>query len=390
MNKALLVLEDGSYFYGDSFASDGETFGELVFNTAMTGYQEVLTDPSYKGQIVVMSYPEIGIYGINDEDFESNGIKVAGFVVYRSVKKPSNYRSTKSFVDYLKENNIVAIEGIDTRMLIKKIRDRGVIKGAISTKDLSVESLFKRLKQQNDLDSIDLVKEVSVDAVKNSQNNSKWRVAVVDCGSKEGIIRELKKLKADVITVPYTIDFEDLKKLNVDGVFISNGPGNPAILKKTILLVRNVLENRIPLAGICLGHQLIALAIGGKTYKMKFGHRGINHPVKDLETQRILITTHNHGFAVDPESVGIYGMTNKEQNPEFVFNNIDKFKDLIGMTSEGFRVKITHISLNDGTIEGIKLLDYPVLCVQYHPEASPGPHDAKEFFRDFLKIVFSR
>lgn len=390
MKKALLVLEDGSYFYGNSFASEGETFGELVFNTAMTGYQEVLTDPSYKGQIVVMSYPEIGIYGTNDEDIESSGIKVAGFVVYSSVGEPSNHRAKKSFVDYLKENNIVAVEGIDTRMLIKKIREKGVIKGAISTQDLNVESLLRKLKQQRELDSLDLVKEVSTSTIVGSQNNSDWRVAIVDCGVKEGIIKELKKLKASVITVPYTINFEELRNLKINGVIISNGPGNPAILGKTVSLVRDILKTKIPMAGICLGHQLISLAIGAKTYKMKFGHRGINHPVKDLETKRILITTHNHGFAVDPESIGISGITNKEQDPRFIFENINKFEDLVGKTSEGFRVRVTHISLNDGTVEGIRLLDYPAFCVQYHPEASPGPHDAKDFFKDFAELVFSR
>lgn len=390
MKKALLILEDGSYFYGNSFASEGETFGELVFNTAMTGYQEVLTDPSYKGQIVVMSYPEIGIYGINDEDIESNGIKVAGFVVYSSVSEPSNHRAKKSFVDYLKENNIVAVEGIDTRMLIKKIREKGVVKGAISTQDLNAESLLRKLKQQRELDSLDLVKEVSTNTIIDSQNDSDWRVAIVDCGVKEGIIRELRKLKASVITVSYTTNFEELRNLKVNGVVISNGPGNPAILGRTISLVRDILKSKIPVAGICLGHQLISLAIGAKTYKMKFGHRGINHPVKDLETKKILITTHNHGFAVDPESIGIRGITNKEQDPKFIFENINKFEDLVGKTSEGFRARITHISLNDGTVEGIRLLDYPAFCVQYHPEASPGPHDAKDFFKDFAELVFSR
>ncbi len=390
MKKALLVLEDGSYFYGESFASDGETFGELVFNTGMTGYQEILTDPSYKGQIVVMSYPEIGIYGINYEDVESDTIKVAGFIVYSSVKEPSNYRATKSLADYLKENEVVAVEGIDTRMLIKRIREKGVIKGAISTQDLNVESLLAKLKKQQELDSLDLVKEVSTDKVIESQSDSDWRVVLIDCGCKRGIIRELEKLKASVIVVPYTIDFEELRSFKVHGVIISNGPGNPVILERTISLVKDILRYKMPVAGICLGHQLISLAVGARTYKMKFGHRGINHPVKDLEREKILITTHNHGFAVDPESIGIKGITNKEQDPRFIFENIDKFKNLAGTSPEGYRLKITHISLNDGTVEGIRLLDFPAFSVQYHPEASPGPHDAKEFFKDFMNFVFTR
>lgn len=390
MKKALLVLEDGSYFYGESFASDGETFGELVFNTATTGYQEILTDPSYKGQIVVMSYPEIGIYGINYEDVESDTIKVAGFIVYSSVKEPSNYRARKSLADYLKENDVVAVEGIDTRMLIKRIREKGVIKGAISTQDLNVESLLAKLKKQQELDSLDLVKEVSTDKVIESQRDSGWRVALIDCGCKRGIIRELEKLKASVIVVPYTIDFEKLRNFKVHGVIISNGPGNPVVLERTISLVKDILRYKMPVAGICLGHQLMLLAIGARTYKMKFGHRGINHPVKDLEREKILITTHNHGFAVDPESIGIKGITNKEQDPRFIFENIDKFKNLVGTSLEGYRLKITHISLNDGTVEGIRLLDFPAFSVQYHPEASPGPHDAREFFQDFMNYVFAR
>ncbi|MFN4189521.1 MAG: glutamine-hydrolyzing carbamoyl-phosphate synthase small subunit [Pseudothermotoga sp.] len=390
MKKALLVLEDGSHFYGESFASDGEAFGELVFNTGMTGYQEILTDPSYKGQIVVMSYPEIGIYGINYEDVESDTIKVAGFIVYSSVKEPSNYRARKSLADYLKEHGVVAVEGIDTRMLIKRIREKGVIKGAISTQDLNVESLLAKLKKQQELDSLDLVKEVSTDKVIESQSDSNWRLALIDCGCKRGIIRELEKLKASVIVVPYTIDFEKLRNFKVHGVIISNGPGNPVVLERTISLVKDILRYKMPVAGICLGHQLMSLAIGARTYKMKFGHRGINHPVKDLEREKILITTHNHGFAVEPESIGIKGITNKEQDPRFIFENIDKFKNLVGTSPEGYRLKITHISLNDGTVEGIRLLDFPAFSVQYHPEASPGPHDAKEFFKDFMNLVFSR
>lgn len=391
MKKALLVLEDGSYFFGYSFACDGEVFGELVFNTAMTGYQEVLTDPSYTGQIVVMSYPEIGIYGINEMDNESQTVKVAGFVIYRSVERYSNQRATKSFVDFLKQSGTVAIEGIDTRELIKKIRARGVINGAISTKDLDPKSLLIKLKQQRIMDGVDLVQRVSTEKVMDEQEDFEWRVAVVDCGVKSGIIRELRKLKASIILLPYTTEFNELIKLKVDGVIVSNGPGDPAVLTKTVELIRQILKNKIPLAGICLGHQLIGLSIGAKTYKMKFGHRGINHPVKNLQTGRILITTHNHGYAVEPESLGIEGISNQNQDPGLVMENVQRLTELVGISPLGFgRVKITHISLNDGTIEGLKLIDYPAFSVQYHPEASPGPHDAKSFFTDFKALALMR
>ncbi|HOJ88788.1 MAG TPA: glutamine-hydrolyzing carbamoyl-phosphate synthase small subunit [Pseudothermotoga sp.] len=391
MKKALLVLEDGSYFFGYSFACDGEVFGELVFNTAMTGYQEVLTDPSYTDQIVVMSYPEIGIYGINEMDNESETVKVAGFVVYRSVERHSNQRATKSFVDFLKQSGTVAIEGIDTRELIKKIRARGVINGAISTKDLDPKSLLIKLKQQRIMDGVDLVQRVSTEKVMDGQEDFEWRVAVVDCGVKSGIIRELRKLKASTVLLPYTTEFNELIKLKVDGVIVSNGPGDPAVLVKTVELIRQILKNKIPLAGICLGHQLIGLSIGAKTYKMKFGHRGINHPVKNLQTGRILITTHNHGYAVEPESLGIKGISNQNQDPGLVMENVQRLTELVGISPLGFgRVKITHISLNDGTIEGLKLIDYPAFSVQYHPEASPGPHDAGSFFTDFKALALMR
>ncbi|KAF2959942.1 glutamine-hydrolyzing carbamoyl-phosphate synthase small subunit [Thermotoga sp. 38H-to] len=385
--KALLALEDGSFFFGQSLGAEGETFGELVFNTGMTGYQEVLTDPSYTGQIVVMTYPEIGIYGVNEEDVESDGIKVAGFVVYRSVSVPSNWRATISFPDYLKKHNIVAIEGVDTRALTRKIRVKGAMKGAISTVDLNPESLVRRVKESPSIVGRDLAGLVSPKEVIVENEEGDFSVVVLDSGVKWGILRDLKRVGARVIRVPYGVDIDDIKKLNPDGVLISNGPGDPAALLKTIRLIRDLLKEEIPLAGICLGHQLLGLAIGARTYKMKFGHRGINHPVKDLRSGRVLITTHNHGFAVDPKSFGLPELGSEDQDANVLTSNLQKISVLEGTSPQGIKVEITHISLNDGTMEGMRLVDYPAFSVQYHPEASPGPHDAKYFFEEFKRLV---
>ncbi|PLV59276.1 glutamine-hydrolyzing carbamoyl-phosphate synthase small subunit [Thermotoga sp. KOL6] len=387
MSKALLALEDGSFFFGRSLGAEGETFGELVFNTGMTGYQEVLTDPSYTGQIVVMTYPEIGIYGVNEEDVESDGIKVAGFVVYRSVNVPSNWRATKSFPEYLKENNIVAIEGVDTRALTRKIRVKGAMKGAISTYDLNPESLVKRVKESPSIVGRDLAGLVTPKNIVKENKDGDFSVVVLDSGVKWGILRDLKRVGARVVRVPYGVEIEDIKKLNPDGILISNGPGDPAALHKTVNLIKELLKEEIPLAGICLGHQLLGLAVGGRTYKMKFGHRGINHPVKDLRTGRVLITTHNHGFAVDPKSFGLPELGSEDQDANVLTKNLQKISVLEGKSPQGIKIEVTHISLNDGTLEGMRLVDYPAFSVQYHPEASPGPHDAKYFFEEFKRLI---
>ncbi|KUK02168.1 MAG: Carbamoyl-phosphate synthase small chain [Thermotoga sp. 50_1627] len=387
MKRALLVLEDGTFCFGESLAAEGEVYGELVFNTAMTGYQELLTDPSYTNQIVVMTYPEIGIYGVNEEDIESDGVKVKGFVVFRMVEKAYNYRATKSLIDYLKENGTMAIQNVDTRSLTRKIRSQGTMKGAISTIDLDPKSLLEKVKRSEPVLGIDLVKEVSCHE-SSLEESSGPRVAVIDCGVKFNILRELKKRGLSILKVPYTIDFEELKKFDVKGVLISNGPGDPSVLVKTIDLVRKILKHNLPVAGICLGHQLLALAIGARTYKMKFGHRGVNHPVKDLERNKVLITTHNHGFAVEPSSLKLTGIG---QTETFQYENLSYFQELLGESPAGFgKVKVTHVSLNDGTIEGMRLLDYPAFSVQFHPEACPGPHDANFFFDDFMKLIEGR
>ncbi len=377
--KALLVFEDGSYFFGVNFGASGETIGEAVFNTSMTGYEEVLTDPSYAGQIVVMTYPEIGIYGINNEDYESNGVKVNGFVVFRAVKESFNFRASSTLDDFLKCYGIVGIEGVDTRAIVKKLRSKGTMKAAISTIDLDPVSLVQRIKAFPDIGKLNLVQTVTCDKPSLDTLNGA-KVVIIDCGVKYGILREFEKLSAKIVRVPYDFDVEELRKIKPDGVIVSNGPGDPKVLEKTIKNVRQILKLKIPLAGICLGHQLLALAIGGQTYKMKFGHRGTNHPVKDLTSSKILITTQNHGYAVDFTSFGV-------SLPDRIWD-LDSSETFVGKTPEGFGdVQLTHLSLNDCTVEGLKLVDYPAFSVQFHPEASPGPHDSKDFFKKFIDLI---
>jgi carbamoyl-phosphate synthase small subunit len=412
---ALLVLEDGTIFWGKSVGCAGETFGELVFNTGMTGYQEVLTDPSYCGQIVVMTYPEIGIYGVNPEDVESRQIQVAGYVVHRAVRQPFNQRATQSFPDYLEGAGIVAIEGIDTRKLTRHLRTHGVQRGAISTTDLAPEGLVRRVRQTPQMAGLNLAQEVSPDAslplthktVSGAQaaaSETRFSVVMIDCGRKENIARDLMAHGCHVAVVPYDADLKTVLDLNPDGVFVCNGPGDPDPLEETIQAMRGVLEREIPLAGICLGHQLLGLALGGKRYKMRFGHRGINHPVRDFRTERILITTQNHGFAVDPTSLDvgwapldaafeaskpdILPDDPRREAPTVTMASLLPEEPLVGKSPLGFgKVLITHLSLNDGTMEGMKLLDLPAFSVQYHPEAAPGPHDAKPYFDEFVALM---
>jgi carbamoyl-phosphate synthase small subunit len=303
---ALLALEDGTIFWGKSVGHTGEAFGELVFNTGMTGYQEVLTDPSYCGQIVVMTYPEIGIYGVNPDDVESGHIQVAGYVVHRAVRGPFSHRATQSFPDYLEEASIVAVEGVDTRKLTRHLRTQGAMRGAISTADLDPTHLIERVRQSPQMLGLNLAREVTPEkAADLGPQEARFHVALVDTGRKENIVRDLMAHGCAVTALPYDASTEMVLALNPDGVFVCNGPGDPDPLCETIEVMRGVLGRGIPLAGICLGHQLLGLAIGGTRYKMRFGHRGINHPVRDFRAERILITTQNHGFAVDPTSLGI-------------------------------------------------------------------------------------
>ena len=344
--KALIALEDGTIFEGISFGASGERLGEIVFNTSMTGYQEIMTDPSYKGQIVTMTYPLIGNYGINKEDIESSGPKVEGFIIKEKSKIASNWRSEKSLERYLKENNIIGIEGVDTRSLTLHIRTKGAMKGIISTIDLNPKSLIKKAKNSPGLIGRDLVKEVTCRKSYNAKTihpspftlhpSYRFKVIAMDFGIKYNILRCLIDAGCDVTVVPADTKAKDILAHNPDGIFLSNGPGDPEAVTYAIEEIKKLLGKK-PIFGICLGHQLLGLAFKGKTFKLKFGHRGANHPVKDLKTGKIEITSQNHGFSVDIDSL------NKED------------------------VELTHINLNDNTLEGMAHKKLPVFSVQYHP-----------------------
>ncbi len=390
---AILALEDGMVFQGCAFGADGERTGEVVFNTGMTGYQEVLTDPSYRGQIVTMTYTEIGNYGINSEDVESGQIWVEGFVVRENSPIYSNWRAEQSLSEYLRQHGIVGIEGIDTRMLTKHIRDVGAQIGVISTEDLDADSLVEKAQQAPRLVGRDLVQEVTCRHPRRwgqsgyeqdlppagqlsleitapprrwvsehgprpvSSLRGYWetyRVVVVDCGVKQNILRHLYRRGCDPIVVPASTTAQQILAWEPDGVVLSNGPGDPEALPYVIDTTRHLI-GKAPIFGICLGQQILALAFGGETYKLKFGHRGGNHPVKSLETGQIDITTQNHGFCVDLDSI------------------------------EGTGLKLTHVNLNDMSAEGLCHDELPIFSVQFHPEAGPGPHDASYLFGDFIE-----
>ncbi len=372
MKKAVLLLEDGFYLEGKSFGLEGETIGEIVFNTSMTGYQEVLTDPSYKGQIVCMTYPLIGNYGINSQDTESYRIWVEGFIIKERSRIFSNWRAERSLEEYLIENEIVGIEGIDTRSLVKHIRERGSMKGIISAVDFDKESLMKKLKESPSIVGRDLVKEVT------AQDIFEWNevledeekiipqnfcVVVIDCGVKYSILRNLRKYVKKVIVVPAFTSLNEILKLSPQGILFSNGPGDPKPVRYVIETAKELIQKlrkkdlKIAVMGICLGHQILGLAFEGKTKKLKFGHHGSNHPVKDLRTGKIDITSQNHNFIVKPESI-----------PD---------KDLI----------LTHINLYDNTPEGAIHKELPLFSVQFHPEAGPGPHDARYIFKNFVRLM---
>ena len=362
---ALLLLEDGTVFKGKSFGAKGIRCGEVVFNTSMTGYQEITTDPSYHEQIITMTYPMIGNYGTNTADWESKKAWCAGFIVKENCPYPSNYRDELSFSDYLKENDVVGLEGIDTRKLVRHIRDLGAMRGVISSTETRVAVLKKMLDEYPGLVGRDIVKDVStkrpykwkkgvVDVVKNTEDlpKTKYKVVAYDYGIKENILRLLRSHGCEVEVVPGKTPAEKVLAKNPDGIFLSNGPGDPAAVTYAAENVRKLL-GKVPIFGICLGHQILTLALGGKTYKLKFGHRGANHPVKNLDTGAIEITSQNHGFCADLESF------------------------------EGLDVEMTHLNLNDNTSEGIRSKKLKAFSVQYHPEASPGPHDSKYLFDQF-------
>jgi carbamoyl-phosphate synthase small subunit len=375
-NPAKLALEDGTVYAGTSIGADGEVDGEVCFNTSMTGYQEILTDPSYRGQIVTMTYPEIGNYGVNAEDVESWRPQLAGFVVREHSRVRSNFRSEQGLGDYLRAAGIVAIESIDTRALVRRLRSGGAMKGVLSTVDLDDASLVAKARASKGLVGRDLVREVLPDQPQDWQQPlSTWthlksgeqgagsrerkgggpHVVALDFGMKWNIPRHLYDMGCRVTILPGTATAEDVLAVEPDGVFLSNGPGDPEPLDYAIHTIRGLLGKK-PIFGICLGHQLLGLACGAKTFKLKFGHRGANHPVQNLESDAVEITSQNHGFAVQEESL-----------PDFL--------------------QITHRSLNDDTIEGLNHLDVPAFSVQYHPEASAGPHDSHYLFRRFFETI---
>ena len=354
--KATLVLEDGTRFEGKAFGAEGEKTAEVVFNTSMTGYQEILTDPSYKGQIVAMTYPLIGNYGVNDEDVESTKPQVEGFIIRELSRISSNWRSTQSLDDYLKHHGIIGVEGIDTRALTRILRIRGAMMGIISTTDHDVESLVRKVKSVPGMVGQDLVKAVTVSDAYAWNKKGEHQVVAIDFGIKRNILRCLESSGCQVTVVPATTRPEEILQKKPDGLFLSNGPGDPAAVTYGIDTVKN-LVGKLPIFGICLGHQILGLAYGGKTYKLKFGHRGANQPVMDLVNQRVAITSQNHGFAVDMGSL----------NPS--------------------EVELTHINLNDKTVEGMRHKKHPIFSVQYHPEASPGPHDSLYLFDRFKDLM---
>jgi len=369
--KALLALEDGLVLEGEGFGWQGETYGEVVFNTSLVGYQEILTDPSYKGQIVTMTYPHIGNYGINFDDEESAHPWVEGFVVKELSPVVSNFRSRMTLDEYLTKHKIVGIQGVDTRKLTKHLRDHGAKKGVISTQELDPKALVKKVQSSPGLVGVDLVKEVTCKAPYDfneallpgyewpervASRKKQYFVVCIDSGIKRMILRKLNQHGFRVKVVPATASAQEIFNCKPDGVFLSNGPGDPAAVTYLIENTRKLI-GKVPIFGICLGHQILGHALGGKTYKLKFGHRGGNHPVMDLFTKKIEVTSQNHGFAVDIDSLP---------------------KD---------EVELTHMNLNDKTLEGMRHKKFPVFSVQYHPENSPGPHDSDYLFERFYAMV---
>lgn len=369
--RARLALEDGTWFEGRSFTGEGEAGGEVIFNTGMSGYQEVLTDPSYIGQMVCMTYPLMGNYGVNPEDVESDRVQVEAMIVKECCKRPSSWRATQSLPEYLRQAGVIGLEGVDTRALTRHLRIHGAQRGIISTRDVPVEELVENARGLPSMEGANLVRKlavsspyvwdgqgprpVSLDSGGYAWPGPGWRVVVYDFGVKWSILRILKDKGLDVLVVPPTFSAAQVMALKPDAVFLSNGPGDPAALTEVVQNVA-LLADRLPMAGICLGQQILGLALGGTTFKLKFGHHGLNHPVKELATGRVEISSQNHGFCVD-------------------FGDKADF------------LEPTHINLNDNTLEGFRHKTRPLMAVQHHPEAGPGPHDCRSFFDRFVSML---
>jgi carbamoyl-phosphate synthase small subunit len=359
--SAILALEDGRTFRGRSWAAEGESVGEMVFNTSMTGYQEVLTDPSYAGQIVCMTYPLIGNYGVNSEDEESDRPWVEGFVVREAARVASSWRAQETLDAYLKRWNVVAIEGIDTRALVRHIRDKGAMRACVSTTDANEESVIEKARQSPAMENRELASVVTTKQPYEvaATGDERFHVVCYDFGVKRNSLRELSRRGCRITVLPASTTAAEVSALKPDGVFLSNGPGDPASMNREVEQIKELVKTKVPTFGICFGHQLLGRALGGKTFKLVFGHRGGNQPVKDLETGKVEITSQNHGFAVDAKS----------------------------LPSD---VSVNRINLNDQTVEGMRHKTKPIFCVQYHPEASPGPHDSNPLFAEFRKLVESK
>jgi carbamoyl-phosphate synthase small subunit len=353
---ATLVLEDGTSFKGVSLGAEGRCYGEVVFTTGMTGYQEVLSDPSYAGQIVVMTYPLVGNYGTNPDDFESGRVQVEGFVVHEAAEEPSNWRSRSSLHDFLRNREVVAMQGIDTRSLTRRLRSHGVMMGTITTNETKEEAL-ERLRRSPHYSTVDYVRQVSTREPYEwpAEGDAKFHVAILDCGVKFNIMRNLARRSCHVTVWPCSAGPDEILERKPDGVLLSPGPGDPENLGYIIETVRT-LAYRVPMMGVCLGNQLLGYAFGSRTFKLRFGHHGSNHPARDIATGRVYITSQNHGYAIDPD-----------------------------LLQDG--MEVAHINLNDGTVEGLRHRELPVFSIQYHPEASPGPYDSAFYFDEFIAMM---
>lgn len=359
---AYLLLEDGTFFKGKSFGAQGTSGGELCFNTGMTGYQEVFTDPSYFGQVLIMNNAYIGNYGIKETDVESNSVKIKALVCKNIASKFSRIQADESLESYLKKNNIVAIYDVDTRALVQHIRSKGAMNAIVSTEISDTDNLMLELKQIPDMQGLDLSSEVSTSSPYFvGQPDAKYKISVLDFGVKQSMLRLLAEKNAYIKVFPAQSSFQDLIAFNPDGIFVSNGPGDPSSMNYAVETIKSVLDAEIPLFGICLGHQLLARANDLPTFKMHHGHRGLNHPVKNLKTGKSEITTQNHGFGVDVKAA-----------------------------NESVKIQVTHINLNDGSIEGISVKNKPAFSVQYHPESTPGPHDSRYLFDEFIELIKSK